>query len=183
CFLDELCRAAGKDPLEVRKKLLANSPQHLGVLDRVAKESGWGTPPPKGIFRGLAVCKAFGTYCAEVAEISMEGGLKVHRVVAAVDCATVVNPDIVRAQIESGILFGLSAALRQRITIKNGRVEQTNFHMFDPIRMFEAPKIAVTLIARDESPQGVGEPGTPVIAPAVANAILAATGKPVRSMP
>jgi isoquinoline 1-oxidoreductase beta subunit len=182
-FLDELAHAARKDPLEVRRALLAGSPLHLAVLDRVAKESGWGTPAAKGIFRGLAVCKAFGSYCAEVAEVSVQGGLKVHRVVAAIHCGTVVNPDIVRAQIESGILFGLSAALRQRITLQAGRVEQTNFHMFDPIRMFEAPKIEVHILDSDEPPQGVGEPGTPPIAPAVANAIFAATGKPVRSMP
>lgn len=183
-FVDELARAANRDPLEVRRKMLAHSPQHLGVLDRVAKEVGWGNAPPKGIFRGISVCKAFGTYCAEVAEVSMEkSGPRVHRVVAAIDCGTVVNPDIVRSQVEGAILFGLSAALRQRITLKDGKVEQTNFHTYEPLRMFETPKIEVHIIKSDASPQGVGEPGVPPIAPAVANAIFAATGKPVRSLP
>jgi isoquinoline 1-oxidoreductase beta subunit len=183
-FFDELAAAAKKDPLELRRTMLAASPQHLGVLDRVAKEVGWGNAPPKGIFRGIAVCKAFGTYCAQVAEVSMEkNGPRVHRVVAAIDCGTVINPDIVRSQVESAILFGLGAALRQRITLANGRVEQTNFHAYEPIRMHETPKIEVHIIKSDASPQGVGEPGLPPLAPAVANAIFAATGKPVRTMP
>jgi CO/xanthine dehydrogenase Mo-binding subunit len=182
-FVDELARAAGKDPLEVRRAMLAGSPQHLAVLDRAAKESGWGTPPPKGVSRGIAVCKAFGTYVAQVAEVSVEDGVRVRRIVAAVDCGTVVNPDLVKAQVESAIVFGLSAALRQRVTLKDGKVEQTNFHTYEPVRMVESPKIEVHLIASDAPPQGAGEPGLPPLAPAVANAIFAATGKPVRTLP
>ena len=153
------------------------------MIDRAAKEAGWSTPPPKGTFRGIAACKAFGSYIAEVAEITLDPALRVQRVVAAIDCGTVVNPDLVRAQVESAILYGLSAALRQQITLANGRVEQTNFHTYEPVRMFESPKIEVHILKSDLGPQGAGEPGLPPIAPAVANAILAATGKPVRSMP
>lgn len=182
-FFDELARAAGKDPVELRRALLAGSPQLVAVIDRAAKEAGWSTPPPKGTFRGIAACKAFGSYIAEVAEITLDPALRVQRVVAAIDCGTVVNPDLVRAQVESAILYGLSAALRQQITLANGRVEQTNFHTYEPVRMFESPKIEVHILKSDLGPQGAGEPGLPPIAPAVANAILAATGKPVRSMP
>jgi CO/xanthine dehydrogenase Mo-binding subunit len=183
-FLDELAHAAKKDPYEVRRALLASSPRHLGVLDRAAKEAGWGTPLPKGTARGIALTRAFGSYCAQVAEVSVEGrAVRVKRVVAAIDCGMVINPDLVRAQVESGILFGLSAALKQRVTFKDGRVEQTNFHQYDSVRMFEAPKIEVHIVDSKEKPSGVGEPGLPPIAPAVTNAIFAATGKRVRTLP
>ncbi|MBK8259524.1 MAG: xanthine dehydrogenase family protein molybdopterin-binding subunit [Polyangiaceae bacterium] len=182
-FVDELARMGGIDPLQMRRQLAAETPQLLGVINRVAKEAGWENPLPKGMYRGIAACKAFGSFIAEVAEVSVEPTLRVHRVVAAIDCGTVVNPDLVKAQVESAIVFGLGAALRQRITLKNGRVEQSNFHDFEPVRMFESPKIEVYIIPSEAGPQGAGEPGLPPIAPAVANAILAATGKPVRSMP
>lgn len=183
-FLDELAHAAKKDPVELRRSLLTGSPRHLGVLDRAAKEAGWGTPLPKGLFRGVALTKAFGSWCAQVAEVSVEGkSVRVHRVVAAIDCGLVVNPDLVRAQIESGILFGLSAALKQRVTLKDGRVQQTNFHQYDAVRMFESPRIEVHIVDSKEPPSGVGEPGLPAVAPAVCNAIFAATGKRIRSLP
>ena len=153
-------------------------------VSRWPAPAGWDNAPPKNVFRDIAECKTFGTYSAQVAEMSMENGApRVHRVVAAINCGTVVNPDIVKAQIEGAILFGLSAALRERITLKDGRVEQSNYHNYEPLRMFEVPKIEVHILKSDASPQGVGEPGVPPIAPAVANAIFAATGKPVRSLP
>jgi CO/xanthine dehydrogenase Mo-binding subunit len=182
-FLDELAHAAKKDPYEVRRKLLAGSPRHLGVLDRAAKEAGWGSPPKKGVGRGIAVSKSFGSYCAQVAEVSYDGALRVHRVVAAIDCGTVINPDIVAAQVESAIVFGLSAALYQQITLEDGRVQQSNFHRYEALRMADVPAIEVHLVKIDEPPSGVGEPGLPPVAPAVANALFAATGKRVRSMP
>ncbi len=183
-FLDELAHLGKKDPYEARRALLGGSPRHLGVLDRAAKEAGWGTPLPKGVGRGIALTRAFGSYCAQVAEVSVEGRrVHVRRVVAAIDCGMVVNPDLVRAQVESGILFGLSAALKQRVTFENGRVQQTNFHQYDSVRMFEAPKIEVHIVDSKEKPSGVGEPGLPPAAPAVTNAIFAVTGKRIRSLP
>lgn len=183
-FLDELAHAAKKDPVELRRALLAGSPRHLGVLERAAREAGWGTAPPRGVFRGVGVTKAFGSYCAQVAEVSVEGAsVRVHRVVSAIDCGRVVNPDLVRAQVESGVLFGLSAALRQRITLKAGRVQETNFHRYDAVRMEETPRIEVHIVDSREPPTGVGEPGLPAVAPAVCNAIFAATGKRIRALP
>jgi isoquinoline 1-oxidoreductase beta subunit len=184
CFLDELAAAAGKDPYEYRRKLLANHPRHLGVLDMVAKQAGWGTPLPAGHTRGIAVAEAFGSYCAQVAEITIENGqVHVQRVVCAIDCGQVVNPDTVVAQMESGIVYGLTAALKGKITIKSGRVEQSNFHDYPLLRLDEMPKIEVHIVMSVENPGGVGEPGTPPIAPAVVNAVFAATGKPVRKLP
>lgn len=181
-FLDEIAREAKKDPLELRRSLLKHEPHHIAVLDRVAKEAHWGNAP-KGVFQGIAVCHAFGSYCAQVAEITMENtGPKVRRVVAAIHCGTVVNPDLVRAQVEGGIVFALSA-LRQQITFKEGKVEQTNFHSYEMVRMADSPKIEVHIIDSDLPPTGAGELGVPPLAPAVANAVLAATGKPVRTMP
>jgi CO/xanthine dehydrogenase Mo-binding subunit len=183
-FFDELAHAAGKDPYLLRRDLLAKEPRQRAVLDLAAEKAGWGKPPAPGRFRGIAQSRSFETYCAEVAEISLEGGnVRVHRVVAAVDCGTVVNPDLARAQVESAVIFGLGAALRQEITWKRGAVEQSNFHDFEPLRMHETPAIEVHLVPSKERPTGLGEPGLPPIAPAVANAILAATGRPVRTLP
>jgi CO/xanthine dehydrogenase Mo-binding subunit len=183
-FFDELARAGGKDPFALRRELLAKAPRQRAVLELAAEKAGWGKPLPKGRFRGIAQSKSFETHCAEVAEVSIEGReVRVHRVVAAVDCGVAVNPDLIRAQIESAIIFGLGAALRQEITWKNGAVEQSNFHDFEPLRMAETPEIEVHIVQSGEHPTGVGEPGLPPIAPAVANAILAATGRPVRAMP
>ncbi len=183
-FFDELARAAGKDPFTLRRDLLAKTPRQRAVLELAAEKAGWGKPLPRGHFHGIAQSKSFETYCAEVAEVSVEGtSVRVHRVVAAVDCGTVVNPDLARAQVESAIVFGLGAALRQEITFERGAVQQKNFDGFEPLRMAETPEIEVHLVPSTEHPTGLGEPGLPPIAPAVANAVLAATGRPVRALP
>jgi isoquinoline 1-oxidoreductase beta subunit len=184
CFLDELAAAARKDPYEFRRALLAKHPRHLGVLDLAASKAGWGKPLPNGRRRGIAVAEAFGSYCAQVAEVSVERGqVRVQRVVCAIDCGMVVNPDTIVAQMESGIVYGLTAALKGEITIQDGRVEQSNFHDYPLLRLDEMPEIEVHIVKSSEHPGGVGEPGTPPIAPAVANAVFAATGKPVRKLP
>jgi isoquinoline 1-oxidoreductase beta subunit len=189
-FLDELAAAAGKDPVEFRKTLLASKPRHLGVLQLAAEKAGWGSPMAQGKAgdkrgRGVAVHESFNTFVAQVAEVtvSSDGKFRVDRVVCAVDCGVAVNPDVVRAQMEGGIGFGLAAALHSAITLKDGVVEQSNFHQYPPLRINEMPKVEVHIVASTEKPTGVGEPGTPVIAPAVANAIAAATGKRLRSLP
>jgi isoquinoline 1-oxidoreductase beta subunit len=184
-FIDELAAAAKRDPLTYRLGLLAAAPRHRAVLERAAREAGWGTPPPAGVARGIAVAESFGSYVAEVAEVSVgpDGAPRVHRVVAAVDCGHVVNPEIVRRQIEGAIVYGLTAALYGQITFKDGRVEQSNFHDYPLLRMRDMPKVEVHLVPSTESPGGIGEPGTPPIAPAVANAIFAATGKRLRKLP
>jgi isoquinoline 1-oxidoreductase beta subunit len=184
CFVDELAATAGQDPVEYRRKLLAGSPRHLGVLELAAERAGWGAPLPAGRFRGVAVHMSFGSYVAQVAEISVDGGaVQVHRVVCAVDCGQVVNPDTVTAQMEGGIVFGLTAALKGKITIAKGRVVQTGFVDYPLLTMREMPRIEVHIVPSEQDPGGVGEPGTPPIAPAVANAVFAATGKPVRRLP
>ena len=185
CFLDELAFAAKKDPLAFRLSLLDKHPRHAGVLKLAAEKAGWGKPAPKGVFRGIAVHESFGSYVAQVAEVSVDkGGIpKVHRVVCAIDCGQVVNPDTVKAQMESCIIFGLTAALYGEITIKNGRVDQRNFYDYKMLRMNESPRIETYIVASTEKHGGVGEPGTPPTAPAVVNAIFAATGKRIRSLP
>jgi isoquinoline 1-oxidoreductase beta subunit len=184
CFLDELASAGGQDPLALRRSLLTEHPRHLGVLNLAADKAGWDRPPKNGRHRGIAVAESFGSYVAQVAEISIdEGQVRVHRVVCAVDCGQVINPDTVVAQMESGIIFGLTATLKSAITIAEGRVEQGNFDDFPLLRLSETPVIDVHIMPSDESPGGVGEPGLPPIAPAVCNAVLAATGKPVRTLP
>ena len=184
-FIDELADAARQDPFEFRRALLKQQPRCRGVLEAVAAKAGWGQPLPDGVFRGIALAKSFGSFVAEVAEVSVsaDGVPRVHRVVAAVDCGMIVNPEIIRRQIESAIVFGLSAALYGKITFKNGRVEQNNFHNYQVLRMSEMPKVEVHILPSTENPGGIGEPGTPPIAPAVANAIFAATGKRLRSLP
>jgi isoquinoline 1-oxidoreductase beta subunit len=183
--MDELAHAAGKDPYEFRRELLTEHPRHKGVLELAAQKAGWGTPLAEGRARGIAVHESFGSFVAQVAEVSVKhsGEVRVHRVVCAIDCGRFVNPDIVEAQMESGIVFGLTAALHGAITFKDGRVEQSNFHDYPLLRMEEMPRVEVHIIPSKENPQGVGEPGVPPIAPAVANAIFAATGKRVRSLP
>lgn len=182
-FIDELAHAAGRDPYEYRRALL-DDPRHLGVLDAVAEAADWGSPPAEGRARGIAVVASFGSWVAEVAEVSVENGRpRVHRVWCAVDCGVVVNPRIVRAQMESGIVYGLTAALFGEINIERGRVVQSNFHDYEMLRMDEAPAIEVVLVPSGDAPGGVGEPGTPPIAPAVANAIHALTGERVRRLP
>jgi isoquinoline 1-oxidoreductase subunit beta len=184
-FIDEMAHAAGKDPFEFRRALLGKQPRYKGALELAAEKAGWGKPLPAGVHRGIAVVFSFGSWCAEVAEVSVgsDGAPKVHRVVAAVDCGMTVNPDIVKRQIESAIVYGLTAALYGKITFKDGRVEQSNFHDYRMLRMNEMPKVEVHIVPSTEAPGGIGEPGTPAIAPAVANAIFAATGKRIRKLP
>lgn len=186
CFADELARAGGKDPFEFRRKLLEKAPRHRGVLELAAEKAGWSKPLPEGRYRGIAVVESFGSFVAEVAEISLDrkaGTVRVHKVVAAVDCGRYVNPETIRAQIEGGIVFGLTAALKGEITIANGRVEQANFNDYDLLHIDEMPQIEVHIVESNDGPGGTGEPGTPPIAPAVCNAIFSATGRPVRRLP
>jgi isoquinoline 1-oxidoreductase beta subunit len=184
-FLDEVAHAGKKDPYELRRKLLAKEPRMLAVLNLAAEKANWGKPLPKGVARGIATHFSFETYVAQVIEASVEknGNVKVHRVVCAVDCGRVINPDIVKAQMEGGIVFGLTAALKTEITLENGRVQQKNFHDYQMLRMFESPSIEVHIVPSEASPTGVGEPSVPPVAPALTNAIFAATGKRVRSLP
>ncbi len=184
-FIDEMAHAAGKDPYEFRMSLLGKQPRYAGALKLAAEKAGWGTPLPAGVHRGIAIVQSFGSFCAEVAEVSVgaDGTPKVHRVVAAVDCGMTVNPDIIKRQVESAIMYGLTAALYGQITFKDGRVEQSNFHDYKMLRINEAPKVEVYIVESKEAPGGMGEPGTPPIAPAVSNAIFAATGRRIRKLP
>ena len=183
-MINELAIAARQDPVAFRRKLLKDHPRHRAVLDLAAQKAGWGKTLPKGRWRGVAVHESFNSYVAEVVEISLaDGKPKVERVVCAVDCGVAVNPDMVRAQMESGIIFGLSAALYGEITLQNGQVVQSNYHDYQIVRLPETPKIEVHIVPNQAKPTGVGEPGVPPIAPAVANAVFAATGKPVRRLP
>jgi isoquinoline 1-oxidoreductase beta subunit len=184
-FIDELAHAAGKDSYEFRRKLLVKHPRHLGVLELVARKAGWGKPLPPGRARGIAVHESFGSWIAQVAEVSVsqDGKVSVHRVVCAIDCGRLVNPDTIKAQMESGIVFGLTAALYGAITIKDGRVEQSNFHDYEMLRLNEMPQVEVSIVPSQEPSGGVGEPGVPPVAPAVANAIFAATGRRIRRLP
>ncbi len=184
-FIDEAAHAAGKDPFEFRRVLLADKPRYRGVLELAARKAGWGKPLPQGQARGIAVHESFGSYIAQVAEVSVsrEGKVRVHRVVCAVDCGRFVNPMTVEAQMESGIVFGLSAALHGAITFKNGRVEQGNFNDYEVLRLEEMPRVEVHIMQSKAKSGGIGEPGVPPIAPAVANAIFAATGKRIRNLP
>jgi isoquinoline 1-oxidoreductase beta subunit len=178
-FIDELAAAAGKDPVAYRRDVLKDHPRHLGVLELAAEKGDWGKPLPKGRGRGVAVHESFNSYVAMVAEVTVaeDGGISVDRVVIAVDCGIVVNPDIVVAQMEGGMGFGLSAALSSEITIEEGAVVQSNFDGYQVLRMDAMPHVEVHIVASGQPPSGVGEPATPVIAPAVANALYAATGK------
>ena len=185
-FIDELAAASRQDPVAFRRALLGKSPRAMAVLDLATKEAGWGKPLPRGHGRGVALLySGWGTYLAQVAEVEITGSgdVRVHRIVSAVDCGTIVNPDIVKAQIESGVVYGISAALWGEVTLKNGRVEQSNFHNYRVLRMNETPPIDVHLVRNGEAPGGIGEPGTAVTAPALANAIFAATGKRLRKLP
>lgn len=184
-FMDELARKAGKDPYQYRRLLLVKHPRTLKVLETAATKAGWGKALPTGRGRGIAVHESFGSFIAQVAEVSLDekGGIRVHRVVCAVDCGRIVNPDTIKAQMESGITFGLSAALLGEITLKNGRVEQGNFNDYPLVDMQSMPRVEVHIIDSSEPPGGVGEPGVPPIAPAVANALFAACGARVRSLP
>jgi len=184
-FLDEVAHLGGQDPYQLRRKLLAQQPRMLAVLDLAAQKAGWGSALPKGVGRGIATHFSFDSYVAQVIEASVAktGAVRVHRVVCAVDCGTVVNPNQAKAQIESGVIFGLSAALKSEITLENGRIKQSNFHDYQVLRMSDAPPIEVHFVPSDERPTGVGEPGVPPVAPALANAIFSVTGKRIRRLP
>ena len=184
-FVDELAHAAGKDPYQFRRDLLANSPRHLKVLDLAARQAGWGAPLPKGWGRGIALQESFGTLVAQVVEVEVNdaGKVRAQRVVCAVDCGFAVSPDGVKAQMESGILYGLTAALYGEISIDKGAVVQGNFHDYQMVRMDESPRIEVHISNSDGAMGGAGEPGTPAIAPALANAVFAATGTRMRELP
>jgi isoquinoline 1-oxidoreductase beta subunit len=183
-FMDEMAHAAGKDSYEFRRGLLAQKPRLKNVLELAADKAGWGKPLPSGRFRGIGVMEGYGTSMAQVAEVSVsDGRVTVHRVVVAADLGLMVNPNIVRQQIESSVIFGLSAALYGEITLKDGRIEQTNFDKYPVVRMPEAPKVETYLVASTEKPGGIGEPATALISPTVANAVFAATGKRLRKLP
>lgn len=184
-FFDEVAHAGGKDPYELRRKLLASQPRMSATLQLAAEKAGWGKPLPPGRGRGIATHFSFDSYVAQVVEASVEknGNVRVHRVVCAVDCGRAINPDTVKAQMEGGIIYGLTAALKTEITLKSGRVQQTNFHDYQMLRMFESPEIEVFIVPSEENPTGVGEPGVPPVAPALTNAIFSATGKRIRRLP
>ena len=184
-FIDELAAAAGQDEVAFRRKMLANKPRHLGVLNLAAEKAGWGTPLSKGKARGVAVHELFGSVVAHVVEVSIgsDGLPKVERAVTAVDCGQPINPDVIRAQMDGGLGFGLSAALFDAIDLEDGRVVQSNFHDYRQLRINEMPRVEVHIIPSSEKPSGVGEPGVPPIAPAVANAWAKLTGERVRDLP
>ncbi len=184
-FFDELAALGGKDPYELRRMLLAKSPRDLGVLELAAEKAGWGSPPPAGRARGIAVHASFESYAAQVAEVSVDrsGKVRVHRVVCAIDCGRYVNPSIIEAQMQGGVIFGLSAALYDELTFDKGRIQQRNFNDYPMLRINETPDIEVHIVQNNEKPGGIGEPGVPCIAPAVTNAIFAATGKRIRKLP
>ncbi len=183
-FFDELAHKAGKDPVELRRTLLKNHPRHLGVLNLAVEKSDWGKPLAKGKGRGVAVHESFRTFVAQVVEVTVENGqITVDRVVCAVDCGVAINPDIIKTQMQGGIGFGLSPALVSEITLQNGATVQSNFHDYQVLREMQMPEIEVHIVPSAEPPTGVGEPGTPPIAPAVANAVFAATGKRLYDLP
>ena len=183
--IDEIAHAGGRDPYQFRRKLLAAKPRFQAVLDLAAEKAGWGKPLPEGHFQGIAIHQSYASIVCHVAEVSvsMQGELQVHRVVGAVDCGEVVNPDTVEAQIEGGIIFGLTAALSNEIIIDKGRVSQSNFHDYPALLIKDTPEIEAYFVNSTEAPGGLGEPGVPPVAPAVTNAIFAATGKRLRSLP
>jgi len=185
CFMDEVARAANADPLEFRRALMQKHPKHLGVLNAAAEKAGWGKPLPIGVHRGIAQFMGYGSYSAAVAEVSVsdKGELKVHRLVLALNCGHAVNPDQIAAQVEGSVAYGLTAALYGEITIDKGRAQESNFHTYPILRMAEMPKVETVVLPTYDFWGGVGEPTICVVAPSVLNAIFAATGKPVRSLP
>ena len=183
-FIDELAHMAGQDPYAYRLSLLEGKPRFANVLKLAAEKAGWGTPLPAGHSRGIALMEGYDTYMAQVAEISLErGAIKVHKVTVAADLGHMVNPDTVEAQIQSSVVFGLGAATLQEITLKDGRVQQSNFDKFPIVRMSQAPVIDIVLVESSEKPGGIGEPATALVAPALANALAVLTGKRMRKLP
>jgi isoquinoline 1-oxidoreductase beta subunit len=185
CFIDEIAQATGKDPLELRRKLLAKNPKALAVLNAAAERAGWGRPAPAGVHRGLAQVMGFGSYVAACAEVSVgkDGVLKIHRIVAATDSGHAVNPQQIEAQVEGSFAYGLSAALYGECTVKDGRIEQANFDTYRILKMDEMPRVETIVMPSGGFWGGVGEPTIAVAAPAVLNAIFAATGKRIRTLP
>lgn len=190
CFMDELAQAAGQDPVKWRLSMLDKHPRHAAVLKLAAEKADWGTPLAKGKAgerrgRGIAVHESFRTFVAQVAEVTVraDGGFRVDRVVCALDCGTAINPDVVRAQVESSVGFGLSAAMHGAITLTDGKVDQSNFHDYQPVRIADMPRVDVHILPSNANPTGIGEPAVPPLAPAVVNALAAATGKRVRKLP
>jgi isoquinoline 1-oxidoreductase subunit beta len=185
-FIDQVAHAAGKDPFEFRRKLLAKEPRMKAVLELAAEKAGWSSAPlPKGKGRGIAVAEAFKTFVAQVVDVTIQesGRVKVDRVVCAVDCGVAINPDVIAAQMEGGIGFGLGAVLWGNVTLEKGRVQQSNFNDYRVLRMNEMPKVEVHIVPSAEAPTGVGEPGVAPIGPALANAVFSATGKRVEVLP
>lgn len=185
CFIDEVAHAGGQDPYQLRRRLLMEEPKQLAVLDAVAQQANWDEPPPPGVFRGLALNSSYGSHCAQVVEVSLSnrGRVRVQRVLCAIDSGHVVNPDTVVAQVESGVVYGLTAALYGEITIKDGRVEQGNFDDYPLLQLRDMPKVDVVLVPSGGFWGGLGEPPVPPVTPALCNALFAATGKRIRSLP
>jgi isoquinoline 1-oxidoreductase beta subunit len=184
CFIDELAHGAGQDPVAFRLDMLQAMPRHAAVLRLAADEAGWDSSPPRGRARGVALCESFNSIVAQVVEVSLQDGKpRVHRVVCAIDCGTVVNPGIVAQQMESGVIFGLSAALYGRIDIEQGAVRQRNFPDYPLLTLVDTPVIETHVVKSTRPPGGVGEPGTPPVAPALANALFALTGQRLRRLP
>jgi isoquinoline 1-oxidoreductase beta subunit len=184
CFIEECARAAGADPLDFRRTLMHKHPKHLGVLNAAAEKAGWGKPLPPGMHRGIAQFMGYGSYSAAVAEVSMvKGKVKVHRMVLALDCGHAVNPHQIAAQVEGSVAYGLSATFYGEMTVEAGRMRELNFHNYPILRLAEMPKIETVIVPTHDFWGGVGEPTICVVAPAVMNAVFAATGKPVRSLP
>jgi isoquinoline 1-oxidoreductase beta subunit len=184
CFMDEVAKAAGKDPLEFRRQFMAKYPKHLAVLNAAAEKAGWGQPLPPGVHRGIAQFMGYFSYSAAVAEVSLgsDGRVKVHRMVLALDCGHAVNPSQIAAQVEGSVAYGLSA-LYGECTVDKGRIVQSNFHDYPVVRMGDMPKVETVLVPSHDFWGGVGEPTICVVAPSVLNAVYAATGKPVRELP
>jgi isoquinoline 1-oxidoreductase beta subunit len=185
CFMDEVAKAAGRDPLAFRRALMSRHPKHLAVLNAAAEKAGWGTPLPPGVHRGLAQFMGYGSYSAAVAEVSVgkDGKVKVHRMVLALNCGHAVNPDQIAAQVEGSVAYGLSAAFYGECTVDKGRIVQTNFHSYPVLRLAEMPKVETVIVPTFDFWGGVGEPTICVVSPAVLNAIYAATGRPMRNLP
>src|SRR5258705_865732 len=185
CFMDELAKAAGADPVEFRRALMRNHPKHLAVLNAAAAKADWGKPLPAGIHRGIAQFMGYGSYSAAVAEVSVsdQGKLKIHRMVLALNCGHAVNPGQIAAQVEGSVAFGLSAALYGECTVEKGRIAERNFDTYQIMRLAEMPKVETVLVPTYDFWGGVGEPTICVVTPALLNAIFAATGKPVRNLP
>jgi len=185
CFIDEVARAAGKDPLEFRRALMSQHPKHLAVLNAAAEKGDWGKPLPAGVHRGIAQFMGYGSYSAAVAEVSVSdrGQLKVHRMVLALDCGHAVNPGQIAAQVEGSVAYGLTATLYGECKVKDGRMVDLNFDSYQIMRLAEMPKVETVIVPSHDFWGGVGEPTISVVAPAVLNAIYAATGKPVRQLP